>query len=173
MADGVPGQGPWAPVDPRVGVGHVHLKVADLERSLGFYSGVLGFSVTQRIGDSAVFLGAGDYHHHLALNTWDSRGGEPPPTKSTGLDHFALRYPDRASLADALLRLQQAGIRIDGAADHGVSEAIYLRDPDGNGVKLYWDRSPDEWPRNEDGSLAMSTRPLDLVALLKHLEGVV
>jgi catechol 2,3-dioxygenase len=172
MTDGVPGGELGAPVDPRVSVGHVHLKVADLGRSVDFYCGVLGFSVTQRVGDSAVFLGAGEYHHHLALNTWESRGGEPPPTDSTGLDHFALRYPDRASLADALLRLQQAGIRIDGAADHGVSEAIYLRDPDGNGVKLYRDRDREEWPRNEDGSLAMWTRPLDLVDLLTHAEEV-
>jgi catechol 2,3-dioxygenase len=155
-----------------VDIGHIHLKVADLERSLVFYRDVLGFSVTQRVGDSAAFLGAGGYHHHLALNTWDSQGAEPPRSDMTGLDHFAVRYPDRASLADALIRLQQAGIRIDGAADHGVSEAIYLRDPDGTGVKLYRDRPREEWPRNEDGSLAMSTRPLDLLDLLRHAQGV-
>lgn len=169
MADG-PGDagGSSAPIDPRVDIGHVHLKVADLDRALAFYRDVLGFSVTQRVGDSAVFLSAGGYHHHLALNTWESRGGAPPSRRSTGLYHFAVRYPDRASLADALMRLQRAGIRIDGAADHGVSEAVYLRDPDGNGVELHRDRPPDEWPRSEDGALAMTTRPLDLADLLRH-----
>ena len=149
-------------------IGHVHLKVADLDRALRFYRDVLGFAVTQRVGDSAAFLSAGGYHHHLALNTWESLGGSPPPPGSTGLYHFAIRYPDRASLADALMRLQGAGIRIDGAADHGVSEAVYLRDPDGNGVELHRDRPPDDWPRAEDGTLAMNTRPLDLADLLRR-----
>ncbi|MEJ2541537.1 MAG: VOC family protein [Gemmatimonadota bacterium] len=162
-----------APVDPRVDIGHVHLKVSDLERGLAFYRDVLGFAVTQRVGDSAAFLGAGGYHHHIALNTWESRGGSPPPDGSTGLYHLAIRYPDRASLADALLRLQRAGIRIDGAADHGVSEAVYLRDPDGNGLELYRDRPRNEWPSNPDGSLAMTTRPLDLMDLLRHAEEAV
>jgi len=159
-------------LDPRVDIGHVHLKVADLDRALGFYRDVLGFDVTQRVGDSAAFLSAGGYHHHLGLNTWDSRGGAPAPPGTTGLYHVAIRYPDRASLADALIRLQRAGIRLDGAADHGVSEAVYLRDPDGNGVELYRDRPRDEWPMKEDGSLAMTTRPLDLLDLLRQLEGV-
>ena len=159
-------------LDPRVDIGHVHLKVADLERALGFYRDVLGFEVTQRVGDSAAFLSAGGYHHHLGLNTWESRGGAPPPPGATGLYHVAIRYPDRASLADALIRLQRAGIRLDGAADHGVSEAVYLRDPDGNGVELYRDRPREQWPLNEDGSLAMTTRPLDLLDLLRELEEV-
>ena len=159
-------------LDPRVDIGHVHLKVADLERALGFYRDVLGFDVTQRVGDSAAFLSAGGYHHHLGLNTWDSRGGAPAPPGATGLYHVAIRYPDRASLADALIRLQRAGIRLDGAADHGVSEAVYLRDPDGNGVELYRDRPRDQWPVNDDGSLAMTTRPLDLLDLLRELEEV-
>jgi catechol 2,3-dioxygenase len=167
------GDGLSAPVDPRVDIGHVHLKVSDLERGLAFYRDVLGFAVTQRVGDSAAFLGAGGYHHHIALNTWESRGGSPPPDGSTGLYHLAIRYPDRASLADALLRLQRAGIRIDGAADHGVSEAVYLRDPDGNGLELYRDRPRNEWPSNPDGSLAMTTRPLDLMDLLRHAEEAV
>ena len=157
-----------AALDSRVEIGHVHLKVGDLERSLGFYRDVLGFAVTQRVGDSAAFLSAGGYHHHLGLNTWESRGGSPPPPGSTGLYHIAIRYPDRAALADALLRLQRAGIRIDGAADHGVSEAIYLRDPDGHGLELYRDRPRDRWPRKEDGSLAMTTSPLDLMDLLRE-----
>ena len=160
--------GPRPAIDPRVDIGHVHLKVADLDRALRFYRDVLGFAVTQRVGDSAAFLSAGGYHHHLALNTWESLGGSPPPPGSTGLYHFAIRYPDRASLADALMRLQGAGIRIDGAADHGVSEAVYLRDPDGNGVELHRDRPPDDWPRAEDGTLAMNTRPLDLADLLRR-----
>lgn len=154
------------PIDPRVDVGHVHLKVADLERALRFWRDVLGFEVTQRMGAGAAFLSAGGYHHHIGLNTWESRGGEPPPVRSTGLYHVALRYPDRASLADALRRLRAAGIPLEGAADHGVSEALYLRDPDGNGVELYVDRPREQWPRAADGSLAMVTLPLDLDALL-------
>jgi catechol 2,3-dioxygenase len=153
-------------IDSRVGVGHVHLKVADLDRALAFYHGVLGFPITQRIGDSAAFLGAGGYHHHLGLNTWESRGGPAPPPGSTGLYHVALLYPDRPSLADVLRRLVEAGIRLDGAADHGVSEALYLRDPDGNGVELYRDRPREDWPRTPDGALAMGTEPLDVRALL-------
>jgi catechol 2,3-dioxygenase len=149
-----------------VDIGHVHLKVADLERALEFYSGVLGFEVMQRLGNAAVFLSAGGYHHHIGLNTWESAGGEPPPPGTTGLYHIAIRYPDRAALADALRRLAAAEIPLDGAADHGVSEALYLRDPDGNGVELYRDRSTDEWPRGPDGRLQMFTRPLDLDALL-------
>jgi catechol 2,3-dioxygenase len=153
-------------IDPRVRIGHVHLKVADLARSLAFYRDVLGFEVTQRYGDGAVFLSAGGYHHHIALNTWESRDGEPPPPGTTGLYHVAILYPERKELADALRRLQRAGIPLDGAADHGVSEALYLRDPDGNGVELYWDRPENEWPREPDGSLKMVTRPLDLPRLL-------
>src|SRR5215213_933274 len=154
------------PIDPGTRIGHVHLKVADLERSLGFYCGVLGFEVTQRWGTQAAFISAGGYHHHIGLNTWDSLGGPPPPPGSTGLYHLAILYPSRAALADALRRLVAAGITLDGAADHGVSEALYLRDPDGNGVELYWDRPLDDWPRTPDGHLAMYTRPLDLEALL-------
>jgi catechol 2,3-dioxygenase len=152
-------------IDPRVDIGHVHLKVSDIELSLGFYRDVLGFEVVQRMGEGAVFLSAGGYHHHLGLNTWESRGGSPPPRGSTGLYHVAIRYPDRRSLADALLRLRGAGVPLEGAADHGVSEALYLQDPDGNGVELYWDRPREVWPREEDGGLRMHTRPLDLVGL--------
>lgn len=155
----------FAPIDPRVGIGHVHLKVADLERSLRFYRDVLGFEVTQRYGQDAVFLSAGGYHHHLGLNTWESRGGSPPPPGTTGLFHVAILYPTRAALADALRRLLRAGIRLTGASDHGVSEALYLNDPDGNGVELAWDRPASEWPRTPDGGLAMHTRRLDLDAL--------
>jgi catechol 2,3-dioxygenase len=154
------------PIDPGVSIGHVHLKVADLERALAFYQGVLGFQITQRYGSEAVFLSAGGYHHHIALNTWESRGGEPPPPGATGLYHLAVLYPSRAALADALRRLVAAGISLTGASDHGVSEALYLNDPDGNGVELYRDRRPEEWPRTPDGGLAMYTRPLDLAALL-------
>src|SRR5215213_1263507 len=154
------------PIDPGVRIGHVHLKVADLERSLAFYCGVLGFEVTQRWGTQAAFLSAGGYHHHIGLNTWDSQGGPPPPPGATGLYHLAILYPTRAALAGALRRVVAAGITLDGAADHGVSEALYLRDPDGNGVELYWDRPLDDWPRTPDGHLAMYTRPLDLEALL-------
>lgn len=153
------------PIDARVCIGHVHLKVADLDRALGFYRDVLGFQLMQRMGPQAAFLGAGGYHHHLGLNTWESRGGVPSPRGSTGLYHVAIRYPDRRSLADALLRLERAGVPLDGAADHGVSEALYLRDPDGNGVELYWDRPSEHWPRTPSGDLAMCTAPLDLAAL--------
>lgn len=154
------------PIHPQTRIGHVHLKVADLDRAIGFYSGVLGFEVQQRYGTQAAFLSAGGYHHHIGLNTWESRGGKPPARGTTGLYHTAFLYPDRASLADALRRLVQAGVPLEGASDHGVSEAIYLSDPDGNGVELYCDRAEAEWPRNPDGSLAMVTAPLDLQALL-------
>ncbi len=154
-------------IDPRVRIGHVHLKVADLERALAFYEGVLGFEVTQRYGASAVFLSAGGYHHHIGLNTWQSRGGSAPAPGTTGLFHAAILYPDRAALADALRRLVDADWPLDGASDHGVSEALYLRDPDGNGLELYWDRSEAEWPRDEEGGLQMFTRGLDLEALLR------
>ncbi|MEO8140430.1 MAG: VOC family protein, partial [Gemmatimonadota bacterium] len=147
-------------IHPQVGIGHVHLKVADLQRSLEFYRGVLGFTLTQRFGSSAAFLSAGGYHHHIGLNTWESEGGSPPPAGSTGLYHVAILYPDRATLADALRRLLAAGIPLDGASDHGVSEALYLRDPDGNGVELYRDRPRSEWPTTPSGELAMFTRPL-------------
>jgi catechol 2,3-dioxygenase len=146
----------------------VYLKVADLDRSLAFYQGVLGFELTQRMGRQAAFLSAGGYHHHLGLNTWESRGGSAPPPGTTGLYHVAILYPTRALLADALRRLQEAGVSIEGAADHGVSEAIYLRDPDSNGLELYRDRSREEWPRAADGSIEMFTHPLDLAALLKE-----
>lgn len=157
-----------APIGPRVSIGHVHLKVADLDRALAFYAGVLGFAITQRYGRDAVFLSAGGYHHHIGLNTWESRGGQPPPRGSTGLFHVAILYPTRAALADALRRLLNHGVRLDGASDHGVSQALYLRDPDGNGVELYWDRPPAEWPRRSDGGLAMVTAPLDLDDLLRQ-----
>ena len=154
------------PIDPRVEIGHVHLKVSSLERALDFYTGILGFELTQRIGTSAAFLSAGGYHHHLGLNTWESLGGAAPPPGTTGLYHFAIRYPDRVALGDALRRLVAAKVPLDGASDHGVSEALYLRDPDGNGLELYYDRPRAEWPRASDGSLRMVTRPLDLDALL-------
>jgi catechol 2,3-dioxygenase len=157
---------PDKPIDPRVDIGHVHLKVADIDRSLAFYCGVLGFELVQRMGTDAAFISAGGYHHHIGLNTWESRGAPPPPPATTGLYHVAIRYPDRDSLADAYRRVVRAGINIDGAADHGVSEALYLRDPDSNGVELCRDRPRDEWPRGQDGSIAMFTRPLDLEALL-------
>ncbi|MBX3740567.1 MAG: VOC family protein [Akkermansiaceae bacterium] len=155
-----------APIDPRTTIGHVHLKVSDIERSLAFYCGVLGFRVTQQYGKGAAFIAAGGYHHHIGLNTWQSLNGQPPPPHATGLFHLAILYPDRPSLADALRRLAEAGITIDGASDHGVSEAIYLRDPDENGVELYRDRPQEEWPFTPEGELAMDTRPLDLAALL-------
>ncbi len=155
-----------APIDPAVRIGHVHLKVADLERALAFYCGVLGFRLMQRMGAQAAFVSAGGYHHHLGLNTWESLGGPPPPLGTTGLYHTAILYPTRAALADALRRLQRAGIALDGAADHGVSEALYLRDPDGNGVELYRDRPRAEWPLTPDGGVVMFTRPLDLAALI-------
>jgi catechol 2,3-dioxygenase len=155
-------------IDPRVTIGHVHLKVADLERALGFWRDVLGFEVQQRMGHAAVFLSAGGYHHHIALNTWESRGGSPPPRQATGLYHVAILYPDRAALATALKRVLDAGVPLEGASDHGVSEAIYLRDPDGNGVELYRDRPMAEWPRAADGELSMTLDPLDLAALLSE-----
>jgi catechol 2,3-dioxygenase len=147
-------------------IGHVHLKVADLERALGFYCGVLGFEVTQRMGDSAAFVSAGGYHHHIGLNTWESEGGSPPPVGSTGLYHLAILYPTRAELGAALKALRKHGVELEGAADHGVSEALYLRDPDGNGVELYWDRPEEEWPRDAEGGIAMGTRAMDLAGLL-------
>ncbi len=155
---------------PQVRIGHVHLRVADLERSLQFYCGVLGFELTQRYGTQAAFISAGGYHHHIGLNTWESLGGNPPPPGSTGLYHLAILYPDRPSLVDSYRRLHNANIRLDGAADHGVSEALYLRDPDGNGVELYRDRPENEWPRRPDGTLNMTTDPLDLRDLLSTLE---
>jgi catechol 2,3-dioxygenase len=156
------------PVHPEVHIGHVHLKVADLERALAFYRDVLGFELTQRFGQQAAFLSAGGYHHHIGLNTWESQGGPPPHRGATGLYHVAIVYPTRAELADALRRLTKAGIPLDGASDHGVSEALYLRDPDGNGVELYWDRPKEQWPRTPAGELAMVSEPLDLRALLKE-----
>lgn len=157
------------PIPPGVRIGHVHLKVADLDRALAFYHGVLGFAITQRYGRDAVFLSAGGYHHHLGLNTWESRGGSAPAPGTTGLYHTAILYPTRRDLAQALERLRNARYPIDGAADHGVSEALYLRDPDGNGVELYRDRPEAEWPRAPDGTLAMFTGPLDLAGLLDEL----
>ncbi len=158
------------PIDPGVNIGHVHLKVADIERALGFWRDVLGFEEQARYGDQAVFISAGGYHHHIGLNTWESKGGSPPPPGTTGLYHVAVRYPTRAALADALRRLIAAGIPLDGASDHGVSEALYLHDPDFNGVELYRDRPQEEWPRNSDGSLGMFTAPLDLESLLAEPE---
>jgi catechol 2,3-dioxygenase len=158
------------PIDPRVTIGHTHLKVADLDRALGFWCGVLEFELQARLGDEAAFVSAGGYHHHIGLNTWESRGGSPPPPGTTGLFHVAILYPDRATLAVALQRVLDAGIRLSGASDHGVSEAIYLNDPDGNGVELYRDRPRDEWPQSPDGSLVMYTRPLDLGDLLSAAE---
>src|SRR6202022_4895003 len=157
------------PLHPRVGIGHVHLKVADLDRALGFYRDVLGFQVTQRYGTQAAFLSAGGYHHHIGLNTWESLGGSPPPPGATGLYHLAILYPTRAELAEALTHLIKAGIALDGASDHGVSEALYLRDPDQNGVELYWDRPSQQWPYSPDGLLTMFTRALDLDSLLAEL----
>ncbi|MCV3271414.1 VOC family protein [Roseobacter sinensis] len=147
-------------------IGHVHLKVANLDRAIAFYRDLLGFELTQRYGDAAAFLGAGGYHHHIGLNTWHSKNGAPPPEGHTGLYHAAFLYPDRRSLAAVLKRVRAAGIPFDGAADHGVSEAVYLRDPDGNGVELYRDRAPEEWPRDPDGGLAMVNDPLDIDALI-------
>lgn len=156
-------------IDTGVRIGHVHLKVADLDRALGFYRDILGFQVTQRYGAQAVFLAAGGYHHHIGLNTWQSRSGARPAPGTTGLFHSAILYPTRASLADALRRLRDANYPLTGASDHGVSEALYLDDPDGNGVELYWDRPEAEWPRDADGNLAMTTLPLDLAGLLREL----
>jgi catechol 2,3-dioxygenase len=158
------------PIDPGVRIGHVHLKVADLERSLAFYCGVLGFELIQRYGTQAAFISAGGYHHHIGLNTWESKGGSPPPPGTTGLYHVAILYPTRAALADALHRLAEAGIPLHGASDHGVSEALYLSDPDGNGIELYVDRPQDQWPRAANGELAMVTRRLDLQDLLASRE---
>lgn len=157
-------------INPGVDIGHVHLKVADIERALRFYRDVLGFELTQRMGRSAAFLSAGGYHHHIGLNTWESQGGRPPAPGTTGLYHVAIRYPDRRSLADALRRVAAAGIPLEGAADHGVSEALYLRDPDDNGVELYWDRPQEVWPRTDDGELSMFTHPLDVEGLLATLQ---
>lgn len=158
----------YGAIDPGVTIGHVHLKVADLERSLAFYCGVLGFKLTQRYGADAAFIAAGDYHHHLGLNTWESKGGSAPAAGTTGLFHVAIRYPSRAALANALLRLEAASITLDGASDHGVSEALYLRDPDGNGLELYWDRPREVWPFDDRGELHMVTRPLDLESLRRQ-----
>ena len=158
------------PIDPGVRIGHVHLKVADLDRALKFYCGVLGFELMQRIGGQAAFISAGGYHHHIGLNTWDSRGGAPPAPGTTGLYHLAVLYPTRAALAEALRRLIEAKIPLDGASDHGVSEALYLRDPDDNGVELYWDRPQELWPRSADRKLAMFTHRLDLAGLLREVE---
>ena len=157
-------------IDPGVDIGHVHLKVSDIERALGFYRDVLGFEVQQRWGTDAAFISAGGYHHHIGLNAWMSKGGSPPPRGSTGLFHTAIRYPTRRALAEALRRVTEAGIALDGASDHGVSEALYLRDPDQNGVELYWDRPEAEWPRDADGAIAMGTAPLDLRDLLSELD---
>ncbi|NVN88496.1 MAG: VOC family protein [Rhodopseudomonas sp.] len=164
-------QPPPNPIAAGTRIGHVHLKVADLDRALGFYCGVLGFQLMQRLGDQAAFISAGGYHHHIGLNTWESKGGHPPPPGTTGLFHTAILYPSRAALADALYRLLQAGIQLDGASDHGVSEALYLHDPDHNGVELYRDRPEAEWPRKPDGTLSMFTHRLDLDDLLRQREG--
>jgi catechol 2,3-dioxygenase len=158
------------PIHPDTKIGHVHLKVSDIARAEAFYRDALGFEVTARYGSEAVFMSAGGYHHHIALNTWESRGGPPPARGTTGLFHFAILYADRRALAGALKRLVDAGVQIDGAADHGVSEAIYLHDPDGNGIELYRDRPREEWPKNPDGSLGMSTDPLDVQALLAEAD---
>lgn len=158
-------------IDPRVRIGHVHLKVADLERALDFYCGVLGFEITQRYANEAAFVSGGGYHHHIGLNTWESRGASPPLKGTTGLYHFAILYPTRAALADALRRLMDANVSLDGASDHGVSEALYLRDPDENGIELYWDRPRESWPRNAQGEIQMFTHRLDLENLLSELEG--
>ena len=159
---------PTPPIAAGTRIGHVHLKVADLDRALGFYCGVLGFQVMQRIGDQAAFISAGGYHHHIGLNTWDSKDGSPPAPGTTGLFHTAILYPTRADLAEALQRLRDAGIALDGASDHGVSQALYLRDPDENGVELYWDRPLADWPRDSQGGIAMFTRRLDLDDLMKQ-----
>src|SRR5215216_3713394 len=157
-------------IDPGVDIGHVHLKVADIDRALAFYCDVLGFELMQRYGEQAAFISAGRYHHHIGLNTWESRGGSPPPPGTTGLYHVAIRYPTRAALADALRRLSEAKVQLEGASDHGVSEALYLRDPDSNGIELYWDRPQSQWPRTSDGQLAMVTAQLDLRDLLGEAE---
>jgi catechol 2,3-dioxygenase len=169
MADLIPLADPPRPIDPGTRLGHVHLKVADLDRALAFYCGVLGFSLMQRYGTQAAFVAAGGYHHHIGLNTWESAGGSPPAPGATGLFHLAVLYPSRAALADALARLRTAGVALEGASDHGVSEALYLRDPDSNGVELYWDRPETAWPRDPAGRLAMHTARLDLADLLAEL----
>ena len=158
------------PIAAGTSIGHVHLKVSNIDRALGFYCGVLGFELQQRYGKQAAFISAGGYHHHIGLNTWESKGGHPPPPGTTGLFHTAILYPTRPALADALRRVMQAGIQLDGASDHGVSEALYLRDPDENGVELYRDRPKEEWPRAADGSLSMFTKRLDLDDLLRQRE---
>lgn len=158
------------PIHPGTRIGHVHLKVSDLERSLAFYCGVLGFELMQRYGAQAAFVSAGGYHHHIGLNTWESQGGSPPPPGTTGLYHVAILYPTRAALADALYRLAAAGVQLEGASDHGVSEALYLSDPDRNGIELYWDRPEEQWPRSPDGQLQMVTQRLDLQGLLASRE---
>jgi catechol 2,3-dioxygenase len=159
------------PIHPQTRIGHVHLKVADIERALAFYCGVLGFELTQRMGRHAAFISAGGYHHHIGLNTWESAGGDPPAPGTTGLYHLAILYPTRAELTDALRRVMNAEIPLEGASDHGVSEALYLRDPDDNGVELYWDRPEAEWPRTETGEIAMVTNPLNLSDLLREVPG--
>ena len=166
MASDPASQTPYV-VPPGTRIGHVHLKVSDLDRALGFYRDLLGFRVTQRYGDEAVFLASGDYHHHIGLNTWQSLGAPPAPKRAPGLFHTAILYPTRVELARIFRRLREAGYPLTGAADHGVSDALYLDDPDGNGVELYWDRPPGEWPRDADGNLDMFTRPLDLAGLLE------
>ena len=165
MVDGHPQQ----PIDSGVDIGHVHLKVSDIDRALEFYCGVLGFELQDR-GTDAAFISAGGYHHHLGLNVWESAGASPPPRHTTGLFHFAIRYPTRRALAEALQRLGEAGVPVTGASDHGVSEALYLRDPDGIGIELYWDRPQEDWPRDEDGAVTMYSRPLDIQALMAELE---
>jgi catechol 2,3-dioxygenase len=162
---------PATAIDPETRIGHVHLKVADLDRALRFYNGILGFEITQRYGRGAAFLSAGGYHHHIGLNTWESLDGSPPPPGTTGLYHLAIVYPTRAALGDALRRLIDAGISLEGAADHGVSQALYLRDPDNNGVELYWDRPRDQWPKDAAGNLNMYTKSLDLRELLQQAGG--
>jgi catechol 2,3-dioxygenase len=157
-------------IDADVDIGHVHLKVSDIDKALGFWRDVLGFDLVQRIGDQAAFLSAGGYHHHVGLNTWESKGAPPPPRNTTGLYHVAIRYPSRKTLADAVRRVLDAGVGLSGASDHGVSEAIYLRDPDDNGVELYRDRPQSEWPRTEDGGIAMFSAPLDVQGLLRELD---
>jgi catechol 2,3-dioxygenase len=164
----VPPNDTFRSIAPQARIGHVHLKVSDLDRAIRFYRDVLGFELTQRYGRQAAFLSAGGYHHHIGLNTWESAEGSPPPPGTTGLYHLAILYPMRADLANALRRLLDAGISLEGASDHGVSEALYLRDPDGNGVELYWDRPRDQWPRNRQGEIEMFTQPLDLNDLLRE-----
>lgn len=156
------------PINPLVKIGHIHLKVSDLERSLKFYKEAFGFELTQKYGEEAAFISAGGYHHHIGLNTWESKGGQWPPAGCTGLFHLALLYPDRKSLAVALRRIVSLGIKIEGASDHGVSEAIYFSDPDGNGIEIYWDRAEYEWPRNSNGTINMFTKRLDLNELLEE-----